>query len=169
MDRRRKRLPFEVTHPYRRETYTIELPANYQVLFERIENPRTSKSDYENSAGMLYFFLDVYDKLNEEDRIEFQDLANCGIARTDTIADLLKLLLTRYKYYRLYGVGNLYELGKERIRFMRKEHPESATAKLPYSNSYRLGKRILIYQQGVFYKNSYFALLDCYAGAEDDD
>lgn len=169
MYKRLKRLPFEVTHPYRRATYTIELPANFQILLDRIENYRTAESDYENSAGMLYFFLDQYEKLNEEDRLEFQDLVNCGVARTDTVADLLKIFLTRHKYYRLYNVGNLHELGKERIRFMRKEHPESPIAKIPYRDSYRVGDMIKKFQRGIFYRDSYFGLLDCYAQDEDDD
>lgn len=168
MYKRLKRLPFEVTHHFKKETYRIDLPANFQILLDRIESRRTLESDYQNSSGMLYFFLDIYDKLDEEEKFEFQDLANCGIARTDTIADLLKLLLERYKYYRLYNVPDTYALGKARIKFMRKEYPESAIAKIPYSQSYPLGENIKNFQKGVFYKDDYFGMLDCYAQNEDD-
>ena len=166
MYKRLKRLPFTVTHPSTKESFNIELPANFQIIFDAIDAGKVSESDYENSTEILCFFLDIYVKLSEDDKIEFQDLANCGVAKAETIADLLKLLLERYKYYRLYSVPNLYALGKERIEFMRREHPESPIAKLPLEESYRIGEMIQRYQKGVFYRNSYFAFYDCYA--EDD-
>ena len=166
MYKRLKRLQFEVTHLCTKEGFSIDLPANYQIIFDAIDAGKMPDSDYENCSGMLCFFLDVYAKLSEDDKIEFQNLANCAIAPTNTIADLLKLILERYKYYRLYNVGNLYELGKARIEFMQHEYPNSPLAKLPLEDSYRIGEMIQKYQKGVFYRNDYYGLYDIYA--EDD-
>ena len=136
------------------EEYMLKVPENYKHVLN-VLMIGTEYTDYHNSQEMLQFFCELFSKLDHKERCDIEVLLNSKVEKTNTISDLVELLLGRYKYYCLYGVDSYEKLGRFHIIAARNNHINEEIANCTFDQSAQIGKTIKFREQGRFYKGIY--------------
>lgn len=136
------------------EKVMLKVPSHYKDVLNRLMADTACK-DYHNSQEMLQFFCELFTKLDHKDRSFYEVLLNSKVKKTNTISDLVELLLGRYKYYCLYGVDSYEKLGRFHIIAARNNHINEEIANCTFDQSAQIGKTIKFREQGRFYKGIY--------------
>ena len=138
------------------EEHMLKVPEGFRHVMDKVMNPEAD--DYRNSQQVLKIFCEEFFKLSEQKREEFELILNSQIVKTETLADMLKLLLQRKQYFILWGVDSRKALGECRIAVARKCDPDSWIAKSDFSQSKIVGEKVRKSEGGTFYGGHYIAM-----------
>ena len=149
-----------------KEPYFLRVPNNIGPILDKLMGGDDEKS-HRNCKSVLKIFCEEFMELDAAEQDKVETLINCRIAQTETIYDLLSLLLQREKYYILSEVDTKKKLGEFHIFAARRNEPSSWIAKKDYSVAKQVGQRIKKLERGVFYGNDYVGMYRCLSETDD--
>ena len=137
-----------------KEPYLLQVPENIGPILDKLMRDE-DLHDHRNSKAVLKIFCEEFMALDDEDQRKVETLINCKIRPTETIYDLLEIMMQRDKYYVLLDVDTKRKLGEFHIFAARRSNPDSWIAKSDYADAKQVGRQIKHIEKGEFYRNDY--------------
>ena len=148
------------------EKVMLKVPSHYKDVLNRLMADTACK-DYHNSQEMLQFFCELFTKLDHKDRSFYEVLLNSKAVKTSTISDLVVLVLSMHKYYRIKGVDTKEKLGRFHILAARARNEDSTIANATFEKAKEIGEKVKRKEGGKFYKGDYIGRYTCFDETDD--
>lgn len=139
----------------------LKVPSHYKDILNRLMADTDCK-DYHNSGDMLQFFCELFTELDHKKRSDFEVLLNSKVAKSETISDLVKLVLQRNRYYILRNVDTLEKLGCFHIKASRINNQDDWIAHSSFDNAKIVGEHIKREECGKFFRGHYVGVYSCF-------
>lgn len=144
--------------------HMLKVPKQYKPILNELYADTTDVSDYHNSHQMMRFFCELFTELDYESRSNFEVLLNSGIARCNTLSDLVTLILSMHKYYRLVGINSRGKLGRYYIIANGFIESTESIPRNAFDNAEKIGREIKQKEKGEFYQGDYIGRYLCFEG-----
>ena len=134
--------------------YFVQVPKHFSKILDKLMSD-DDETDHRSCKAVLKIFCEEFMALDDEDQRKVETLINCKIGPTETIYDLLEIMMQRDKYYVLLDVDTKRKLGEFHIFAARRSNPDSWIAKSDYADAKQVGRQIKQIEKGEFYRNDY--------------
>ena len=151
----------QITSDKTSEKFMLKVPSHYKDVLNGLMADTACK-DYHNSQEMLQFFCELFTELDHKKRSDFEVLLNSKVAKTETISDLVKLVLRRNRYYILRNVDTLEKLGCFHIKASRINNQDDWIAHSSFDNAKIVGEHIKREECGKFFRGHYVGVYSCF-------